>query len=281
VAAWTIEVASAETPNPFGAKPKLTMNRKQPGQKWPGCFVFAREKAISYLFSNMRYPLFSLLVFAALGVSRVEAAKKEAHLTVDLRAVLVSGVAPEYPYEARREHITGRGIVVMKIDRTTGRVASCEMAPSTGSPILDDAALATFRRWRFKPGMVTIVRCPIAFTMSGQVLTEYHTKQKSMDDELAGFLGKGAVEKGPIPDYPRSIPWTDKQGKGVYEIHVQKDGTVSEVRVLKRSGDEVFDRTVVDTLRKWRLRRGPLVMELPLAFRLTPTRYSIGISKGR
>jgi TonB family protein len=229
----------------------------------------------------MQRLLLFLLALAALGVTRAEATKEEASLKADFRDSLVYGEKPEYPYEARRDHITGSGVALMKIDRATGHVISCEMAQSTGSPILDEGACAGFRRWRFKPGVLSAVKCPITFTMSGRVLTEFHTKQKSMDNELARFLGKGTVEYGPIPDYPRSIPWTDKQGNGVYEIHVQKDGRVSEVRILKRSGDEVFDRTVIGTLRQWRLSRGPLVVELPLAFRLTPSRYSIGISKGR
>jgi TonB family protein len=108
---------------------------------------------------------------------------------------------------------------------------------------------------------------------------DYHVKEKSMDEALAGFLGRGTVDNGPVPAYPRSIPWTKKQGKGVYEIHVRKDGTVSEVKILKRSGDEVLDRTAVETLRKWHLRRGPLILELPLAFRLTPGHYSVDIPK--
>ena len=101
------------------------------------------------------------------------------------------------------------------------------------------------------------------------------------DDALAAFLGKGTVEKGPIPAYPRSVPWTTKQGNGRYELHVQKDGRVSEVRILKRSGDDLFDRTTVETLRQWRLRRGPLILELPLSFKLTPSHYSVSIPKTR
>jgi TonB family protein len=117
--------------------------------------------------------------------------------------------------------------------------------------------------------------------MSGEVQTEYHVKEKPVDDALAAFLGKGAVEKGPVPAYPRSVPWTTKQGTGRYEIHVGKDGGVSEVKILKRSGDDIFDRTTVETLRQWRLRRGPLILELPLSFTLTPTHYSVSIPKTR
>lgn len=169
----------------------------------------------------------------------------------------------------------------MTVDRATGKVTSCRMAQSTGSDILDRATMSAFSQWRFKPGTVKEVRIPITFTYGGYVSTEYRVKQKPMDEALAAFLGKGTVAKGPIPAYPRSVPWTDKRGKGLYELHVQKDGSVSDVRILKRSGDEMFDRTALETLRTWRLRRGPLVLVLPLEFKLTPSHYSVDIPKDR
>jgi TonB family protein len=153
------------------------------------------------------------------------------------------------------------------------------MAQSTGSVILDAAAMAAFRQWCFKPGTVKMARIPITFAVGGRVITEYRVKEKPMDEALAAFLGKGTVDKGPIPAYPRSVPWTTKGGNGRYELHVGKDGRVLEVRVLKRSGDDIFDRTTVETLRQWRLRRGPLILELPLSFKLTPSHYSVSIPK--
>jgi periplasmic protein TonB len=83
------------------------------------------------------------------------------------KAVAVSAPRPEYPYEARRSKITGSGVCVMTVDPGSGSVTSAEMAQSTGSPILDNAATSAFRRWRFKPGTVSRVRTPITFTMSG------------------------------------------------------------------------------------------------------------------
>jgi protein TonB len=79
----------------------------------------------------------------------------------------VSAPRPEYPYEARRSKTTGSGVCVMTVDSASGAVTSAEMAQSTGSPILDNAATSAFRRWRFKPGTVSKVRTPITFTMSG------------------------------------------------------------------------------------------------------------------
>ncbi len=83
------------------------------------------------------------------------------------KAVAVSAPRPEYPFEARRSKITGSGVCVMSVDPGSGAVTSADMAQSTGSPILDNAATSAFRRWRFKPGTVSKVRTPITFTMSG------------------------------------------------------------------------------------------------------------------
>jgi TonB family protein len=158
------------------------------------------------------------------------------------------------------------------------------MAPSTGSLILDEAALQAFQLWRFKPGTIARVLIPVHFTMTGrhgEVVPTYHVKEKAADQALAPYLGKGAVDSGAMPVYPHWVPWTERHGQGVYEIHVRKDGTVSDVKTLHPSGDVVFDRTVFYTLREWRFHRGPLIVELPLAFGLTPTHYSVFIPKGR
>src|SRR5438045_6262473 len=135
----------------------------------------------------------------------IRAAKPAEHPEPDYRALIVKAYLPEYPYEARRAHITGTGVVFIQIDTLTGRVVSCHIDPSTGTIELDVAALAAFRDWRFKPGTVAKARIPVTFTMGGRVLSEYRVKEKPIDDALAAFLGKGTVEKGPIPAHPRSI----------------------------------------------------------------------------
>lgn len=188
---------------------------------------------------------------------------------------------PEYPYEARRLGLTGSGIVKIEVDPESGRVTSARMDPSTGHAILDKAATDAFRLWRFKPGLVRRVRSPITFTTTGTPFYRLDVKAKSTDEVLAAFLGKGTVLRGSFPAYPRSVEWTPKQGSGVYELHVQKDGSVGQVKVLKSSGDQTFDEVTVKTLRKWKLRRGPLIIELPLSFTLGPTSYSVDIPKRR
>ena len=230
----------------------------------------------------MRRFQFPLLVLAALSMSYAEAANEETHGEKFNRATVISATPPVYPYWARVHHITGKGVAVMKVDTATGKVTSCSMAISTGNAILDDAALTSLRTFRFKPGGAPAVKCPITFTMSrgsGEEFSGLYVRAKPTDEALAPFLGKGTVEEGPMPAYPNSVPWTNKHGKGIYEIHVQKDGTVASVKILQPSGDEVFDESAVYTLRQWHLHRGPLVIELPLVFNLTPSHYSVGVPK--
>ena len=188
---------------------------------------------------------------------------------------------PDYPYEARRLGLTGSGIVKIEVDPESGRVTSLRMDPSTGHAILDQAATEAFRLWRFKPGSARRIRTPITFTVAGAPSYRLDVKTKSTDEVLAAFLGKGTVLRGSFPAYPRSVAWTPKQGSGVYELHVEKDGSVGQVKILKSSGDQTFDGVTVKTLRKWKLHRGPLIIELPLSFKLEPGSYSVDIPKRR
>ncbi len=73
----------------------------------------------------------------------------------------------EYPYEAKRQKITGSGTVVLTVDPVGGNVTGVVMETSTGSSVLDNAALTGFRRWRFKPGTALRIRAPITYTLTG------------------------------------------------------------------------------------------------------------------
>lgn len=84
------------------------------------------------------------------------------------KASALFGPKPEYPYAARRARATGSGVVVMTVNVATGTVTSATMGKSTGNPILDNAAISTFKRWRFRPNSVPpTVRAPITFTLTG------------------------------------------------------------------------------------------------------------------
>lgn len=95
--------------------------------------------------------------------SRAAPASTMAHA----KALAIVAPRPDYPYEARREHATGSGVIVLTVDRSSGLVTGVRLDQSTGDPILDRAALSAFRRWRFQPGTVDAVRTPITFQLTG------------------------------------------------------------------------------------------------------------------
>lgn len=199
----------------------------------------------------------------------------------DIRAFAVDTPRPSYPYEARARHLQGSGIAIATIDPVTGNVSSVVMAVSTGASVLDDATTDALRHWRFRPGIAKKVRIPITFSLAfgrGSVVMEVRVlKAPRMDQVLAPFLGKENVINASMPVYPANPPWTSKQGRGLYELHVNNAGTVSEVKILKSSGDPTFDSVTVNTLRQWRLRHGPKIIELPLAFVMTPDNCRVWI----
>lgn len=90
-----------------------------------------------------------------------------ASVPFDGNAMVSFAPRPEYPYDARRQKITGSGVAMIRIDSTSGEVIDVSMLQSTGSVPLDRATIAGMHRWRFKPGTASRIRCPITFTLTG------------------------------------------------------------------------------------------------------------------
>ena len=82
------------------------------------------------------------------------------------KVLAISAPRPEYPYEARRQRITGSGIALLTVN-SGGDVTDVSIVQSTGSPVLDNTIVSGFRRWRFRPGTVSKVQSPITFTLTG------------------------------------------------------------------------------------------------------------------
>lgn len=71
---------------------------------------------------------------------------------------------PDYPLEARRRNITGHGVFDVSIRPKTGLVTHVEIFRSTGSKLLDDAAVRALLRWQTRPG-VRGLRVPLSFSV--------------------------------------------------------------------------------------------------------------------
>ena len=76
---------------------------------------------------------------------------------------------PVYRPEWAKQKLTGKGVVLITIDKETGKVTGARMLESTGNQLLDGAALQAYSQWRFKPGTVgTQLKMPIEFRNAPQ-----------------------------------------------------------------------------------------------------------------
>ena len=72
---------------------------------------------------------------------------------------------PAYRAEWAKQGLTGKGVVLVNIDKQTGIVTGARMLTSTGNQQLDGAVLEAYSQWRFDPRTVAVsqLKIPIAF----------------------------------------------------------------------------------------------------------------------
>jgi TonB family protein len=70
-----------------------------------------------------------------------------------------------YRAEWAKQGLTGKGVVLVNIDKQTGNVTGARMLSSTGNQQLDGAALQAYSQWRFDPRTVAVaqLKIPIEF----------------------------------------------------------------------------------------------------------------------
>lgn len=168
------------------------------------------------------------------------------------KALAVYAPRPAYPYEARSAHMTGRGVVVLNVDPSTGNVTSAELLQSTGHKILDDSALDAFRRWRFKPSSVHKVKIPINFTMQ----------------RYSPWLQNVDVTHAFLPIYPPDARAQALTGKGVAVVKVDPaTGLVTSASMVKSTGHKILDAATLRAFRQWRFKpRSITTLEIPIQF---------------
>ncbi|HZR05373.1 MAG TPA: TonB family protein [Candidatus Udaeobacter sp.] len=101
------------------------------------------------------------LPFGGAGVGDIGAWPRETYTTKE-GIVFVHAPGPKYPPGAN--HLKGRGVVRLQLDRKTGRVVSAALRQSTGQPVLARAALDALKEWRTRPDVkVDSVDIPVVF----------------------------------------------------------------------------------------------------------------------
>ncbi len=88
----------------------------------------------------------------------------------EVRPNYLKNQAPPYPWEARQRG--WQGVIILKIDvDTSGKPTKVKKEKSSGYDILDESAVRTVRKWRFRPAQLgaipieSTVRVPIRFQL--------------------------------------------------------------------------------------------------------------------
>lgn len=85
------------------------------------------------------------------------------------RKYIVFCPKPEYPYDARAQHITGSGVYLLTFNND-GHVENVQIAQSTGHEILDSSVIQAFQKWRATPNPPFLqAKVPVVFSMSGRI----------------------------------------------------------------------------------------------------------------
>ena len=95
-------------------------------------------------------------------------ANTQGYDTVALRpSGSMSGPKPELPAELHGQNLTGRGVYLMHFDKPTGNLIDVTVSQSTGSTVLDQAAIATLRQWHATPGCPREVPFTVTYSVTG------------------------------------------------------------------------------------------------------------------
>ena len=155
--------------------------------------------------------------------------------------------------------MTGIGVVIVSVDPSSGVVKAAQMQRSMGHKVLDDAALATFRQWRFRPGTVSEVRIPIRY-----VLGRFHVYVRALGD----WSWLQNVTYWFLPDYPLQAIYGGVTGSGVAILKIDpRTGSVTSASMLKSTGQGILDGAAIQAFRQWRFTSGTLTtLEIPIEF---------------
>lgn len=113
---------------------------------------------------------FFLRIAALVFVSSLNA-QPESPSGVAARPKAIYTPAPVYQPDWARRGLAGKGVVLLTVDKESGKVTGARMQDSTGSDLLDGAALQAYSQWRFEPGSATQIQIPIEFKPAPKSVT--------------------------------------------------------------------------------------------------------------
>ncbi len=185
----------------------------------------------------------------------------------------VKNPSPEYPKEALDDSVQGTVRVRLVVSKA-GMVTVAKVDSSSGSKILDNAALACVKSWEFAKSEksdtgIAVFQFIIGSGLPGLGGTgvggldvqkpSLDLSGKSAEIKKTGFVKvalKGAVAvrkkiKNPSPEYPKDALDKSIQGTVRVQVVVSKEGAVTGAKVDSSSGSKILDDAALACARSW------------------------------
>lgn len=151
------------------------------------------------------------------------------------------------------------------MDLDSGSPYDVRVIQSTGSKILDDAAVETLRTWRFVPHRLTWVTIPI----------EFHAQDRPPVGPN-GQAAKAIVIYAPKPEYPLEARTRHLTGSGIIMLNVDvASGEVTKAYMVQSMGHKILDDAALSAFRRWRFQPGKAApkVKIPIRYSMNGTTY--------
>jgi TonB family protein len=84
----------------------------------------------------------------------------------------------------------------------------------------------------------------------------------------------------PYFEYPPAARKQGLEGRGLFEIHINRDGSVRSVQTLRTIGHSILDTAAINGMRQWRFRRNTIaVVRMPVQYRIKRSSVQWGLRK--
>jgi TonB family protein len=71
-------------------------------------------------------------------------------------------------------------------------------------------------------------------------------------------------------EYPLQARKQDLEGNGLFEIHINPDGSVASIKTLRTTGYNVLDAAAISGFRQWRFRPHAIaIVRMPFQYRIS------------
>jgi len=197
--------------------------------------------------------------------------------------LIAKKVQPQYPQEAREQHIQGTVILKAQISKE-GDVAQLDLV--SGHPLLVPAAIEAVKQWKYKPflldGQPLVVETQVSvdFTpettegagsesgppsvigsipgdpgggiVGGVITTTVRNADGTLRVHLPSSISETLLIKRVQPKYPEAArKQAIRAGSAVFKGIISKEGDVVEVQLVS-AASPAFEQPAIDAVKQWK-----------------------------